>query len=68
MYRYLTLFLFSSLFSINKDLNEQTLLFHLNHTTNDLTIINSENRIVENPELNHLFNKNNVYKIEKWIK
>ena len=53
MYRYITLILFSSLFSINKDLNETTLLFHLNHTTNDLSIINSEDRIVTNPELNH---------------
>tara|TARA_Y100001978_G_scaffold192387_1_gene197407 strand:+ start:3694 stop:5679 length:1986 start_codon:yes stop_codon:yes gene_type:complete len=67
MYRYLTLILFSLLFSINKDLNETTLLFHLNHTTNDLSIINSEDRIVTNPELNHFFSKNNVYKIEKWI-
>ena len=67
MYRYITLILFSSLFSINKDLNETTLLFHLNHTTNDLSIINSEDRIVTNPELNHFFSKNNVYKIEKWI-
>ena len=59
MYRYITLILFSSLFSINKDLNETTLLFHLNHTTNDLSIINSEDRIVTNPELNHFFSKYN---------
>ena len=32
MYKYLTLILFCSLFSINKDLIETTLLFHLNHT------------------------------------
>ena len=67
MYKYLTLILFCSLFSINKDLIETTLLFHLNHTTNNLSIINSEDRIVMNNELNQFFINNNIYKIEKWI-